>query len=241
MDYYAAGLIDGEGHIGINVSNKASGKPTYAVILVIGMSDKGLPALQRMERVYGGRIDHYERRAQEHRDLWRWRLSGEIASRLIRQLLPAFLIKTEAAEVALNLQDAIDNADRRPNGQVIWTPELRRRAELSVDRIKEANRRGPDPKLPDRIPLALYQGGAWWEPADSLFGPVLFEGRWPNTGMMRSGRIYELTEMQPTTSSPLLPTPSVADGMGGHATRSGSRSDELLLPGVVKAAAEGKL
>ena len=32
----------------------------------------------------------------------------------------------------------------------------------------------------------------------------------------------------------LLPTPSAADGMGGHASRSGDRSDELLLPGLVK-------
>ncbi|MBF6399760.1 DNA cytosine methyltransferase [Nocardia cyriacigeorgica] len=39
----------------------------------------------------------------------------------------------------------------------------------------------------------------------------------------------------------LLPTPSVADGMGGHLTRSGSRSDELLLPGIARAAAEGHL
>jgi len=39
----------------------------------------------------------------------------------------------------------------------------------------------------------------------------------------------------------LLLTPSVADGMGGHLTRSGSRSDEPLLPGVARAATEGKL
>ena len=39
----------------------------------------------------------------------------------------------------------------------------------------------------------------------------------------------------------LLPTPSVADAMGGHLTRSGSRSDELLLPGVAKALANGDL
>jgi hypothetical protein len=32
----------------------------------------------------------------------------------------------------------------------------------------------------------------------------------------------------------LLPTPSVADGIGGHLTRSGDRSDELLLPGVAR-------
>jgi DNA (cytosine-5)-methyltransferase 1 len=30
----------------------------------------------------------------------------------------------------------------------------------------------------------------------------------------------------------LLPTPQVADATGGHATRSGTRSDEKLLPGV---------
>jgi hypothetical protein len=30
----------------------------------------------------------------------------------------------------------------------------------------------------------------------------------------------------------LLPTPTTADGTGGHKTRGGDRSDELLLPGV---------
>lgn len=39
----------------------------------------------------------------------------------------------------------------------------------------------------------------------------------------------------------LLPTPGVADGTGGHLTRSGARGDELLLPGVAKAYAEGAL
>lgn len=39
----------------------------------------------------------------------------------------------------------------------------------------------------------------------------------------------------------LLPTPSVADGMGGHLSRSGSRSNELLLPGVAKGLAERNL
>lgn len=39
----------------------------------------------------------------------------------------------------------------------------------------------------------------------------------------------------------LLPTPSVADGTGGHASRSGARSDELLLPGLARAHAEGAL
>jgi DNA (cytosine-5)-methyltransferase 1 len=39
----------------------------------------------------------------------------------------------------------------------------------------------------------------------------------------------------------LLPTPSKADGDGGHLTRSGARSDELLLPGVARAYGRGQL
>ena len=39
----------------------------------------------------------------------------------------------------------------------------------------------------------------------------------------------------------LLPTPSCADGGGGHLTRSGARGDELLLPGVARAYATGDL
>lgn len=39
----------------------------------------------------------------------------------------------------------------------------------------------------------------------------------------------------------LLPTPSVADSEGGHLTRSGARSNELLLPGLVRAYGNGEL
>ena len=41
--------------------------------------------------------------------------------------------------------------------------------------------------------------------------------------------------------SALLPTPSAADGAGGHLNRSGERSGELLLPGVARGAATGAL
>jgi DNA (cytosine-5)-methyltransferase 1 len=39
----------------------------------------------------------------------------------------------------------------------------------------------------------------------------------------------------------LLPTPQVADVTGGHRTRSGARSNELLLPGLAEAYAAGSL
>ena len=44
-----------------------------------------------------------------------------------------------------------------------------------------------------------------------------------------------------TETVSLLPTPSAADGLGGHEARGGERGNELLLPGIAKAYAEGKL
>lgn len=43
----------------------------------------------------------------------------------------------------------------------------------------------------------------------------------------------------PNLQTVLLPTPQVADVTGGHKTRSGSRSNELLLPGVAEALSSG--
>jgi hypothetical protein len=76
----------------------------------------------------------------------------------------------------------------------------------------------------------------------------VYSETFPSSGSMRNGSVYvrptpaHLTDGSACSSSPgLLPTPSVADGTGGHLTRSGSRSDELLLPGVAKSLAEGPL
>lgn len=42
--------------------------------------------------------------------------------------------------------------------------------------------------------------------------------------------------MLPSAVMAMLPTPSAADGMGGHERRGGARGDELLLNGVAKEA-----
>ena len=49
------------------------------------------------------------------------------------------------------------------------------------------------PALPDAKLFAIYRWGWWWEPEESLFGPVEFEGQFPTSGMMVTGRVYDLT------------------------------------------------
>lgn len=61
----------------------------------------------------------------------------------------------------------------------------------------------------------------------------------PAWGWMSGGELYERQMSAPLTSeldsSSLLQTPSAADAMGGHLSRGGARSGELLLKGQVKA------
>lgn len=188
MDSYAAGLIDGEGYIGVQASGGS-----FQVRLKVAMTDKGLPALQRMEWLYGGRI-YFESKSNDpaRRDVHVWALTGVAASEVIRKIRPFLTVKATPADIALDFQAMVDASPRLANGRAKWTQEMRTRAALYVARIQEANRRGPDPVLPAEPIVALYQAGAWWEPEDGLFGPIRFEGRFPKHGRMVNGRIYEL-------------------------------------------------
>lgn len=66
----------------------------------------------------------------------------------------------------------------------------------------------------------------------------VFSATWPSSGTTRAGVAYEQPTSVPLTdgsaSSSLLQTPSVSDATGGHLTRGGERSGELLLPGQVR-------
>jgi DNA (cytosine-5)-methyltransferase 1 len=61
---------------------------------------------------------------------------------------------------------------------------------------------------------------------------------WPESARLVGGSDAAVCGAGPVD---LLPTPSVADGDGGHLTRSGERSGELLLPGVARAYGNGEL
>lgn len=189
-DTYAAGLIDGEGYIGIQESGGS-----FQVRLKVTMTDKGMAAMLRMERMYGGKIDGPRLATDRNRASYSWRLTGVKASALIATLRPHLLVKAEAADLALAFQEMVDAAPRLPNGRAKWSDQMRERASVFVKRIQEANRRGPDapaPTLPAGSPLAIRRWGAWWEPEDDLFGPVEFAGRLPTSGRMISGHIFAM-------------------------------------------------
>ena len=67
----------------------------------------------------------------------------------------------------------------------------------------------------------------------------VFSETFPTSGTTRAGTAYAQPTSERRTDdsecSSLLPTPRVADAMGGHERRGGERQDELLLTGILKA------
>lgn len=113
-----------------------------------------------------------------------------------------------------------------------------------------------EPKLEGKgRAFAELVDGQWVEPGEALFGLIPFKGKWPTAGRLVDGVVYDNTDMLGDIPAAIsrylggvvgsvehvLPTPSAADGMGGHKNRSGARSGELLLPGVAAAIGEGQL
>lgn len=217
-DSYAAGLIDGEGYIGIQFAGGS-----YQVRLKVAMTDKGLPALRRMHQRYGGFLGPDREATKTYRASFVWRLNGQKATALIQSIRSELLVKSEPATIALAFQAMVDSAERRPNGQAVWTPEMHAQGAEFRRRIQEANRKGPDPDpiwLPPQKPLAVYRAGSWWDPEDDLFGPVEFKGGFPLNGQMIAGHVYEVPPWTAAAEMTLLPTPRTSDtnGSGQHGT-----------------------
>ena len=97
-------------------------------------------------------------------------------------------------------------------------------------------------------PLAHWDAAtcSWRTSQLSLLEATLtpFLGSWPNSATMLDGAVYArptLARLMGAIAGGALPgtesnwpTPSVADTMGGHLSRGGDRSTELLLPGMAQ-------
>lgn len=87
---------------------------------------------------------------------------------------------------------------------------------------------GPTTLLPTPAVNDMGEGKTleWWD-------------EWAPRQMSSDGRPAPHGKSLAIEAMRMLPTPSAADGMGGHLTRSGDRSDEMLLPGLAVALCNG--
>ena len=225
---YAAGLIDGEGSIHIEVTK---GK-WYAPRMCLGMTLPAKIVMETYHRQYGGTIRVMRAATEKWEEAWMWYVHGPDAVRFLTDILPYLRIKKRHAELAIRVGQIRDNLPKRKNGQAKWTEEAREECARIKMAVAALNKKGPRAQIVEE-PYAGSSPIATWNPTLDVWEAMqmnLFSGRsdvfsetWPASGMTRNGVAFELPTWElPTddTEYSWLPTPT--------ATYSGNTAENHL-------------
>ena len=176
---YAAGLIDGEGCLGI-YRRRTDGQDFYYQRISMEMSYKAYRLLKKLKETFGGSIGKRNPRYPGSATHYCWRLGQEDAARFLLAILPYLRLKVAQAEIQI-----VFAKECRPP----WTGEKRKRAEELKQSMHRLNRTGP-PVFP-RESFAMLVGEDWVGPQMTLEGTQEpFSGPYPNSGTMRNGVCY---------------------------------------------------
>ena len=99
---YFAGLIDGEGSLGIVIGSKTNSKVYRKVVCRVQMVD-GLGVLEEGQKIWGGWIYKRERSKKnvKWQDSYDWSLQNGNVDKFLKDILPYLRIKKRQAEIVL--------------------------------------------------------------------------------------------------------------------------------------------
>lgn len=98
---YLAGIIDGEGHIGIAGSKKPSNRIDWVLRLSISNTSEEL--MDWLDETFGHIVTTKYKRLHRRAHVMVWRTSGRQTQEILRLVLPYLRIKREQAELALSM------------------------------------------------------------------------------------------------------------------------------------------
>lgn len=112
---YAAGIIDGEGYIGIKVykPNRSNGciNYTYLPRIVIKMNSGQI--MDFFHGMFGGAVNLVPQKDSGYFPGFVWEICGSSATKILKQMLPFLRTKKKQAEAAIRLQSRIDVGRKR--------------------------------------------------------------------------------------------------------------------------------
>lgn len=121
---YAAGIFDGEGHVGITVTKNGRGEPYHR--LMVNVTNTNLEVIQWLFERFDGCIHNPRYFAQETwREAHRWTASDGRAMRFLEEIQPFLIIKKEQARLGIEFQKT-----KGQGGFGTPTPDLEMRSSL---------------------------------------------------------------------------------------------------------------
>jgi len=130
---YVAGLVDGEGNIGLHKSVSNSSVSYYTVHVGIGNTNEWL--IQFLKMNFGGSICLGTQQNENAKPIWRWEIRAKKAFEFLNMIIPYLQIKYPQAELAIKFQN------RRHKGAAI-TPEAKLLNETDRILMSNYNKRG---------------------------------------------------------------------------------------------------
>ena len=132
---YTAGIVDGEGSIGIRKRRNNRGVVYHVVTLEVSNTDPAL--IVWLHKRYGGTVNQHRQQMANSKVLFRWIVSAVKAGSILQVLLPYLVIKKAQAEVAILMRQAIC-----PLGTNRITQDMRDKREALYRRMRHLNKRG---------------------------------------------------------------------------------------------------
>ena len=129
---YAAGFFDGEGCV--NCSSNKSGSPFVRILVV----NTNLTVLEKFQETWGGDINKNYKSKEHWKQAYTWRLSHAAAAKFLEDIYPFLIVKETQARLALEF------ANIRPGKGKQWTEEALKEANMLLDGIRKANKKGVD-------------------------------------------------------------------------------------------------
>lgn len=140
---YAAGIIDGEGTIGITeyAVRKDRKSPQFRCYVSMAMTDPTLPMW--FAQSFGGTAHGYDARQPQQKGFTRWAVQNRKAADVCALLLPYLRLKKQQAHLLVNFyaDPRLDFTRHGGRGPQISEVEIEARREYT-DNIRVLNRRG---------------------------------------------------------------------------------------------------
>jgi len=137
---YLAGIVDGEGHVGIHLEHRRGYKFAVARIAV-GMTNEA--TVRALAQTFGGTVKERLPGLRGRKPLFLWQVTNKLATRVAKTLLPYLVVKAPQAACIV----ALDRMKQEPRIKVQnwWArpEEYRQREKSLADAAKLFNRYGP--------------------------------------------------------------------------------------------------
>jgi hypothetical protein len=143
---YVAGIVDGEGYIGIAKTKKTGSMRStrYAGVLIVGNTSRRL--IEELVGAFGVGSVSYRRGGERTKGCFLWAIQSRNARDVLARVRPYLVIKRAQAELVIEFVDGFESfKGGRPGkfgGQTVSERELARRSRI-YDEIRRLNRVGP--------------------------------------------------------------------------------------------------